>query len=132
MKYVVIAAALLMSGVSMAQDVKQPRKVDSKIRQVQSPEDRASRLTEEMTTELSLTSEQVPKVSEINLGIAKKNEGVRNNPNISEDQKKEIYKNNEIARSNMLKSVLTAEQFAKYEASDKAKKENASKTGATE
>lgn len=132
MKYVVIAAALLMSGVSMAQDVKQPRKVDSKIRQVQSPEDRASRLTEEMTTELSLTSEQVPKVSEINLGIAKKNEGVRTNPNISEDQKKEIYKNNEIARSNMLKSVLTAEQFAKYEASDKAKKENASKTGATE
>ena len=132
MKYVVLAAALLMSGVSMAQDVKQPRKVDSKFRQVQSPEDRASRLTEEMTTELSLTSEQVPKVSEINLGIAKKNEGVRNNPNISEDQKKEIYKNNEIARSNMLKSVLTAEQFAKYEASDKAKKENASKTGATE
>lgn len=132
MKYVVIAAALLMSGVSMAQDVKQPRKVDSKIRQVQSPEDRASRLTEEMTTKLSLTSEQVPKVSEINLGIAKKNESVRTNPNISEDQKKEIYKNNEIARSNMLKSVLTDVQFAKYEAWDKEKKQNASKTGATE
>lgn len=130
MKYVIIAAALMMSGASMAQEITKTRKADTKVRKVVSPEERASRLTQEMATELGLSGEQTQQISEINLGIAMKNDGVRKNANFSEDQKTEIIKSNDQARISMYKGVLTAEQFTKFEAWDKVKKEQA--TNSTE
>jgi Spy/CpxP family protein refolding chaperone len=132
MKYVIIAAALLMSGVSMAQEVTKPRKVDTKVRKVVSPEEKANRLTQEMATELGLSGEQTQQISEINLGIAMKNDGVRKNTNFTEDQKNEIIQSNDQARISMYKGVLTAEQFAKFEAWEKARKEQATSSSSTE
>jgi Spy/CpxP family protein refolding chaperone len=128
MKYVIIAAALLISGASMAQEVTKTRKVDTKVRKVLSPEERANRLTQEMVTELGLSGEQAQQISDINLGIAMKNEGVQNNADFSDELNTEILKSNEQARVSMYKGVLTAEQFAKFEAWDKAKKEQTTST----
>ena len=125
MKYVIIAAALLMGSASMAQVVTKPQKTTVKSRNVDTPETKANRLTQEMVSELGLSGDQTQQISEINLGIAMKNDGVRKNTNFSEDQKAEIIKSNDQARISMYKGVLTAEQFAKFEAWDKAKKEQA-------
>ncbi|MFY7990522.1 MAG: hypothetical protein ACOVO3_07305 [Fluviicola sp.] len=132
MKYVIIAAALLMGSASMAQVVTKPQKVNTKVRTVETPEEKANKLTQEMVSELGLSGDQTQQISEINLGIAMKNDGVRKNTNFSEDQKAEIIKSNDQARISMYKGVLTAEQFAKFEAWDKAKKEQASSSKGTE
>jgi hypothetical protein len=70
--------------------------------------------TEKMKTELNLSNEQVTSVYEINLGIDKKNEGLREMKMTEDERKKAIEQNNE-ARKAMLKDVLTAEQFTKLE-----------------
>lgn len=129
MKYVIIAAALLMGSASIAQENIKTRKADTKVRKAVSPEEKANRLTQEMVTELSLSGEQAQRISEINLGIAMKNDGVRNNTNFSEEQKAEIIKSNDLARISMYKEVLTDVQFAKFDVWDKAKKETTGNYG---
>jgi len=79
------------------------------------PEQKAQAQTERMTTNLTLSEEQVPKVYEINLGIALKNEAIRNNTEMSEEVKSESIKGNNEGRKAMLKNVLTEEQFVKFE-----------------
>ena len=128
MKYVIIAASLLMGSASMAQVVTNQQKLNTKVRNMDAPEDRANRLTQEMITALGLSGEQTQQISEINLGIDMKNDGVRKNTNFSEEQKAEIINSNDQARISMYKGVLTEEQFAKFEAWDKAKKEQATST----
>lgn len=78
------------------------------------PEERAAAQTEKMKTELSLTADQVEKVKTINAGIAQKNEGVKAST-MTGEEKKAAHKSNEEARDSMLKEVLTAEQFQKYQ-----------------
>lgn len=78
------------------------------------PEERATAQTEKMKTELSLTADQAEKVKTINLGIAQKNEGVKTST-MTGEEKKAAHKSNEEARDAMLKDVLTAEQFQKYQ-----------------
>lgn len=79
-----------------------------------SPEERATAQTEKMKTELSLTADQVEKVKIINVGIAQKNDGVRTST-LTSEEKKAAHKSNEEARDSMLKEVLTADQFQKYQ-----------------
>ena len=78
------------------------------------PEERAAVQTEKMTKELSLTADQVEKVKTINYGIVQKNEGVKTSA-MTGEEKKAAHKSNEEARDAMLKDVLTAEQFQKYQ-----------------
>jgi Tfp pilus assembly protein PilV len=78
------------------------------------PEQRAAQKTENMVKTLSLTPEQKPKVAELNLGVAQKNEAIKNNPNMTPEQKKEAYKGNEEGRKVNLQTILTPEQYQKY------------------
>jgi len=77
-------------------------------------EERATAQTEKMKKELSLTADQAEKIKTINLGIAQKNEGVKTST-MTGEEKKAAHKSNEEARDAMLKDVLTAEQFQKYQ-----------------
>lgn len=79
----------------------------------QTPEERAVRLTNKMTEELSLTLEQVEQISEINMGIAMKNESVRTS-DMTEDAKNEMLGYNAQACLNMYQVVLTPDQYTEF------------------
>jgi hypothetical protein len=111
MKIAVMAIALLMGSLAFGQEGKKL-----------SPDEKAFHLSSKMTKELKLDGDQATKISEINLGIANKNESVRNATNMSAEQKVEVLKSNDDARLYMYKNVLTAEQFAKFEELEKAAK----------
>lgn len=89
--------------------------VNAQEKAVKTPAERAAMHTERMTKMLDLTANQQAKVSEVNLGIAMKNDGVRNNANLTNEQKQEIIKSNREAHKTMLKSILTEEQMKKFE-----------------
>lgn len=124
MKIAVMAIALVMGSLAFGQQ--EMKKM--------TPDQRAQHLTTKMTKQLALNSDQVAKISEINLGIAQKNEGIRNDANMSKEQKKEILQSNHDARMSMYKSVLTAEQYTKCEEMEKQRLERkaAKKAGTTE
>lgn len=107
-----IVAAMLLSVNSFAQAPNHNNK------EPKSPEDRAKFQTEKMASELQLTEGQKEQVYTINLGIAQKNEGIRNS-NFSEDEKRSIIQSNREAQVEMLKNVLTAAQFEKMKANFK-------------
>lgn len=90
------------------------------------PFERAQIHTTKMGNELSLSEEQKAKVLEINIGIAQKNDAIRNDPNMSQIDKKESLKSTQDSRDLQMKSILTEEQYKTYlerKAEIQAKKE---------
>ena len=79
------------------------------------PEERAKTLTEKMKTELSLTTEQVPKVEAINLKYAKLNYEKINTGTRRKLKGYLAVRNNKIEKDKELKQVLTDDQYKKYE-----------------
>ena len=98
----ILLASLIISASAFSQTTK-------------TPEERAKHQTEKMKTELGLTADQEQKVYNINLGIDQKNEGVKTSTMTEEEKRKGLKYNNE-ARETMLKEVLTADQFTKFQA----------------
>jgi protein CpxP len=86
-------------------------------------EQRATALTEKMEKALMLTPAQKTKVAELNLGIAKKNEAIRNDVTMTKETKKQSLEGNRTARNTSLKTILTPEQYTKYEAMEAKIKE---------
>jgi Spy/CpxP family protein refolding chaperone len=127
MKMIVFATALMIGSVSFAQEKEKSEKTEHNKEMGEhkklTPEERAQRLTTKMTEKLKLTPEQSSKISDINVGIAKKNEGIRANTSMAKEEKAKIIKSNHDARLMMYKDVLTAEQMTQYEAWEAAKKE---------
>lgn len=113
MKIMALAMTLLVGSIAFGQEPATTKPATTKQRAT--PEDRATRLTEQMKKELLLTQDQAAKVADINLKIAQKNEGIRTNPKFSPEQKKEAHDSNEVARKAQLKEVLTPEQYKRYE-----------------
>lgn len=70
--------------------------------------------SDQMKMSLNLTDAQYAQVYEINRGILQKNQDVKNGT-FPDETKKEIFSSNQIARKEMFKSILTPEQFAKFE-----------------
>jgi Tfp pilus assembly protein PilV len=111
MKVFITSIALtLITGLSYSQE--------------KSAEERAAMQTEHMATNLGLSTEQKEKVAVLNLGVAQKNEAVRNNPVMTPEQKAEALKGNNEGRKNSLRTILTAEQFNLYEQQETSKKAN--------
>lgn len=81
----------------------------------ETPQQKADKQTQKLTQELQLTSSQQAQVAEINLAIAQKNDAVKNDQNMSQETKQQSYTGNNDARIQMIKSVLTAEQSAKFD-----------------
>ena len=100
LKFLTLAMFILSSVTFFAQDKKS-----------NSPEQKAQKLTEKMQSDLSLTPEQTDQISIINLGIAQKNHSVKMNKTMSAEDKKIARKENQKARTQMYKEVLTVSQF---------------------
>jgi len=104
MKIAVMAMTLLIGGIAFGQTT---------AAKTTTPEERAVRLTAKMTKLLELNADQAQKISDINLGIAGKNNAIRENTNFTEEQKQEIYQSNYEAAKSMYKGVLTEAQYTK-------------------
>lgn len=79
------------------------------------PEERATKWTEWMKTELSITAEQEPRVHEINLKYAQQAESVRAQSGSRRSKFKDV-KSIDDAKDEDLKAILTPEQFEQYRA----------------
>jgi hypothetical protein len=106
MKIAVLAIALVMGSLAFGQQSQAGI----------TPEEKAYHLTTKLTQHLALNDDQAAKISEINVGIAQKNAGIRSAANISSEQKAQILQSNHDARMNMYKNILTGEQYTKCEA----------------
>ncbi len=93
---------LLLSSAIMAQGMKD-----------MSASDRATKLTDWMTKNLNLTTDQVPKVSDINVKYANINEQLKTSTD-TQDQKMATMKTNNAAKEAELKGVLTDSQYKTY------------------
>lgn len=114
---VLLVGVALIAGMTTATAQEKSKKT---------PLERAELHTERMTKALDLTSDQRAKVAELNLGIAMKNDAIRNNAEMSKELKMESIKANNEARKTNIKSILTVEQlkkFEEHEAKMQAKKE---------
>jgi len=100
LKFLTLAMFILSSVTFFAQDKKS-----------KTPEQKAQSLTEKMQSDLSLSAEQTDQISIINLGIAQKNHSVKMNKTMSAEDKKIARKENQKARTQMYKEVLTVSQF---------------------
>lgn len=82
---------------------------------IEEAKQRANQLTELLNEKLKLSSDQLTKVSELNMGVAIKNSNVIHSTDESYDFKVAAIIGNNQGRRDYLKLFLMAEQFAKYE-----------------
>ncbi len=74
------------------------------------PQQRAEMRTERLSKELSLTEAQKPKVTEVNRATIEKNDQIRNDASLTQEQKEAAFKANREAQKAQMKEILTAEQ----------------------
>lgn len=86
-------------------------------------EQKAEKRAQHLTQELELNEEQSKQVLDLSLSMAKKMEATKADSNLSEDQKKQLFKDNRKEFRDSLSTILTPEQMEKYEELKK-KKEN--------
>jgi hypothetical protein len=82
-------------------------------------EERARKKTDHMTEHLGLSEEQEEQVYQLNLKVGQKIKAIKDNPEMSEEKKKEFIQGNRKDFKTVLTSILTAEQMEKFEAMKK-------------
>jgi len=115
MKTVILALAFLVGGSAMAQQAEK--------RERKTAEERATASAQRMTTRLGLDEVQKAKIHDINLGIAQKNDAIRDNTSLTREQKMAQMKASQDSRNAQYKEVLTSDQYTKYEAWEKERRE---------
>lgn len=115
MKTVILALAFLVGGTAMAQQHEKKERKPA--------EERATNSSQKMKTKLGLDDAQTAKIHDINLGIAQKNDAIRDNTALTREQKMTQLKENQNSRNAQYKEVLNSDQYAKYEAWEKEKRE---------
>lgn len=78
------------------------------------PEQRAAKMTAKMNEVVGLSEEQYEKVGALNLGVEQKIDAIRNDANMTEEQKKEFIKGNRKSQKDALSNILTPEQIEKW------------------
>ncbi|PHR32775.1 MAG: hypothetical protein COA38_06095 [Fluviicola sp.] len=74
-----------------------------------------------LTTELSLTSDQVTQIQNLNNKVEQKIQVIQNNTQMDAGKKREFIRGNRADHKRVMSTILTAEQFAAYEELMKAK-----------
>ncbi|MBC7696425.1 MAG: hypothetical protein H7141_13375 [Burkholderiales bacterium] len=124
-KVILLAGCFIALATSVsAQEIAKPTKADHSAREKKTPEQRAQKQMETLSTEVNLTPEQKPKVYDLFLTKVKKadeiNEKYKTQPK-DEAKNKELVANRKQTHQN-LKVVLTPEQFGILKAKQKERK----------
>lgn len=117
MKTLILALAMAFGATAMAQQPQHQK------RERKPAEERATNSAQKMKTKLGLDDAQTAKIHDINLRIAQKNDAIRDNTSLSREQKMAQLKETQTARNAQYKEVLTPDQYTKYEAWEKEKRE---------
>jgi hypothetical protein len=91
-------------------------------RKEKSLEERADAKTEKMAEKLGLTPEQKERVKVLNRKVAQKISAIKKDESMTDEKKKEFIKGNMKDHKNVMKQILTEEQFTQYEEWIKARK----------
>ena len=87
----------------------------------QSVGEKATAQTEQMNVQLALSSDQKARIAELNFGIFDKNEAIIKDNSMSEELKKQSIEGNNEARLEILRGILTNEQYEVYKKSEHEK-----------
>ena len=109
MKRVLVSTYLLTGLLFVVHIIYAQKKTSS------TPEQRASKLTEWMKTNLQLNDDHATQVQTINLKYANKTQGLQTQ-SLSRKQKMQTLKENDKAKDAELKTVLTHDQYNSYQA----------------
>jgi hypothetical protein len=105
----IVSVLMIVSGTVRAQ-------TDSMA--MRTPESRAAMLSDKMKTDLTLTDAQYAQVQGINLKYAQKNDSLFKSPGERSD-KMQAMRSSMQAKGDELKTILTPDQFTKYQAMEK-------------
>lgn len=119
-----LATVLTPEQMEKLEQMKEERKELRAERKDMTPEERAAKLTEEMNELLSLSDQQYPQVSQLNLGVEMKIEAIRNDTEMTPERKKEFIHGNRKDQMHALSNILTPEQLEKWKAAKKEMHEN--------
>jgi len=134
MKKLIIVILILVGFSTYSQEANAPKNKKGKVsREMKSPEQRSEALLAKMTTELNLDAKQQAQIKPIIDEQGVKMEAIRaqmkankeNNVELSDADKKEMRKKrmaDKEATDNKMKSILTSDQFVKYQAMQEAEK----------
>lgn len=112
-----------LNGIAQSDQVS-PKKMEARESRTElSPEQKSERVTARMTEKLGLNAMQQTKVKELTLGIAMKNDALRNDASLTPEQKKERIRMNLKAGRAHLYDMLDADQKIKLERWEAEKKE---------
>lgn len=115
MKTVILALAMLVGGTAVAQQQQKSAQ--------RTAEERATASAQRMATRFGLDEAQRTKIYNINLGIAQQNDVIRNNKSLTDEQRTTQLQETHSSLSAQYKGVLTNDQYIKYEAWDKERRE---------
>ena len=87
----------------------------SQEKEIKTPEQRAEKRTEVLTKKLDLTTEQQSKVAELNNSVIKETEAIKNNTNLSKEEKKKAVKQLRESKRNEIRAALSTEQQQKFD-----------------
>ncbi|MFK7784923.1 MAG: hypothetical protein AB8B56_07400 [Crocinitomicaceae bacterium] len=68
-----------------------------------------------LTTELSLTNEQVAQIDALNQKVIQKIETIRDDAQMNDSKKREFVRGNQADHKRVMSTILTPEQFTAYE-----------------
>jgi protein CpxP len=134
MKKIIIAALLVIGFSTYAQEGTEPKKKSNKgSKEMKSPEQRSEAMLAKMTTELNLDASQQAQIKPVVAEQSVKMEAMRAQMKANKEsgvmpsdaEKKEMRKNrmaDKEATDNKIKSILTPDQFLKYQAMQEAEK----------
>ena len=78
-------------------------------------EERSAEKTAKMAEKLSLTPEQIKQVDDLNLKVANKIQAIKQNKTSAPEKKREFIQGNMNDYKTIMKTILTPEQWTKYE-----------------
>jgi len=84
-------------------------------KEVKTPEQRAEKKTEILTKKLDLNTDQQTKVAEMNQKTAKEVDAIKNNQQLSKEEKRSALKQLRQTRQTELRSVLNSDQQQKFD-----------------
>lgn len=134
MKKLIIAALLVVGFSTYAQEGTETKKKSNKgSKEIKSPEQRSEAMLAKMTTELNLDAKQQAQIKPVVAEQSAKMEAMRAQMKANKEsgvmpsdaEKKELRKNRMADKGvtdNKIKSILTPDQFLKYQAMQEAEK----------
>ncbi len=120
MNKLILSGLLILLAIGSYAQEAQTNQTKAKAR---TPEQRAEHLTNWMNKKLTLTTDQKPKIYDVNLKYAKMNQETRSNDTDDKKSMHQELKANETEREAEFKAILTPDQFLAFQTAKQELKE---------